>query len=74
MDTVADVDIESTGVFKYILIRLQSGDAEKFVVRGYSDCPYHGKCFDIFTDQINQNFTILKVKFSIISATGNTCR
>lgn len=50
MDQVTDVDIESDGVFKYILIRVtpkgkKAGDAagsSKTVVRGYSWADYHG--------------------------------
>lgn len=40
---VDDVDIEASGKFKYILIRLAVGDQSKYIVRGYSHCEYHGK-------------------------------
>jgi hypothetical protein len=48
---VPDVDIDSSGRFKYILIKVYSltdpagspsKEQFKYVVRGYSDCPYHG--------------------------------
>ena len=39
---VPDVDIDEAGVFKYILIRVTSGGASKYVVRGYASCEYHG--------------------------------
>lgn len=43
-----DVDIDASGVFKYILMKLKfpSKDGqteEKIIVRGYGDCAYHGK-------------------------------
>lgn len=44
-----DVDIDPKGVFKYILVAVTRTDREnivkKFIVRGYTDCPYHGKIF-----------------------------
>ena len=39
---VSDVDIDEAGVYKYILIRVTSGGASKYVVRGYESCEYHG--------------------------------
>ena len=44
MDQVADVDIESDAVYKYILIRVsdKKSRASKVVVRGYSWADYHG--------------------------------
>ncbi|KAK9874869.1 hypothetical protein WA026_005683 [Henosepilachna vigintioctopunctata] len=43
---VADVDIDAKGVFKYILIKVTSPNAngeieDKLIVRGYAECPYH---------------------------------
>jgi len=49
---VPDVDIDSSGRFKYVLIKVYvandpagspSKEQFKYVVRGYLDCPYHGK-------------------------------
>lgn len=45
---VKDVDIDPNGVFKYILIKVTCPNTEgrledKLVVRGYAECPFHGK-------------------------------
>lgn len=45
---LSDVDIDSSGVFKYILLKITSPNMEgklehKVIVRGYADCAYHGK-------------------------------
>lgn len=45
---IPDVDIDPNGVFKYILIKVGCKDengkfAEKNIVRGYAECPYHCK-------------------------------
>lgn len=44
---VQDVDIDPSGVFKYILLKITSPNVEgqledKLIVRGYASCPYHG--------------------------------
>ena len=45
MDQVADVDIDQSGVYKYILIKLtdKKSGGSKVVVRGYSWADYHGE-------------------------------
>ena len=45
MDQVADVDIDQSGVYKYILIKLtdKNSGASKVVVRGYSWADFHGE-------------------------------
>lgn len=51
LDKIADVRIDETGRFKYILIKVFATDKDgkhidsnsKLVVRGRSDCPYHGQ-------------------------------
>lgn len=47
LDKVPDVDIDSHGRFKYILINVQdkSNNASKFIVRGYARAQWHGKTF-----------------------------
>lgn len=40
MDSLNQVDID-TGKFKYILIKVTAGEAEKYLVRGYKDAAYH---------------------------------
>lgn len=52
---VPEVDIEATGVFKYILIKLTAPSekgAERLLVRGYAECNFH----------CNINVTISKTK------------
>ena len=40
---IADVDIDSNGVFKYILIKVKAKDGtSKTIVRGYGWAQYHG--------------------------------
>ena len=43
LDGINDVDIDSTGRFKYILIKLRNKNQEKTIVRGYAWAEYHGK-------------------------------
>lgn len=43
------VDIDDTGIFKYILIKIvgkenaDGNEPSKTIVRGYADCKWHGK-------------------------------
>ena len=39
---ISDVSIDAKGRFKYILIKLNLNDEEKFIVRGFSWADYHG--------------------------------
>lgn len=44
---IKNVDIDPSGTFKYILIKVNSPDLDgkpvhKVIVRGYADCGYHG--------------------------------
>ena len=43
LDSIADVDIDSEGRFKYILIEVSHAGKKKCVVRGYKWAGYHGK-------------------------------
>lgn len=47
LNKVEDVDIDASGVFKYILIKVKDKDAAKMIVRGYARCDYHGKFMKI---------------------------
>ncbi|XP_074029008.1 14 kDa phosphohistidine phosphatase [Leptinotarsa decemlineata] len=54
---VKDVDIDPNGVFKYILIKITSPNAEgkledKLIVRGYAECPYHADINDKVTSEL----------------------
>ena len=49
LDSVADVDIDSSGKFKYILIEIEKGGHKKTIVRGYKWAGYHGKYIEIRT-------------------------
>lgn len=44
MDAVENVDIDASGKFKYILIKVtdKATRDSKFIVRGYERCGYHG--------------------------------
>ncbi|KAI1730799.1 janus/Ocnus family (Ocnus) domain-containing protein [Ditylenchus destructor] len=46
--SIPNVDIDPSGVFKYILIKVssKSSDANKLIVRGYQRCSYHADIFD----------------------------
>jgi len=48
MDSIADVDIDASGKFKYILIEIKCPKTKqsKMIVRGYSHCGYHADIFD----------------------------
>ena len=46
LESVADVEIDATGRFKYILIKVideSGGGVYKYVVRGFDWADYHGK-------------------------------
>ncbi|XP_044757229.1 14 kDa phosphohistidine phosphatase-like [Coccinella septempunctata] len=51
---VPDVDIDESGVFKYILVKLKSSGEEKLIVRGYGECPYHADIDDKLSDQLKK--------------------
>ena len=40
--SVQEVDIDDSGKFKYILIRIFAESASKFIVRGYDWAEFHG--------------------------------
>ena len=42
MNEIPSVDIDPSGRFKYILIKLRHNGQEKFIVRGHSWAEYHG--------------------------------
>lgn len=42
LEQIPSVDIDSSGRFKYILIKLSLKGAEKYIVRGYAWAEYHG--------------------------------
>lgn len=49
LDAVKEVDIDPSGVFKYILIKVHEDiepPAEKMIVRGYKRSPYHADIFE----------------------------
>lgn len=61
---IPDVDIDSKGRFKYILIHIKDNEAkgEKYIVRGYKSCSFHG---DIF-DSVEPNITKLNCKVECV--------
>ena len=42
MDAIKEVEIDSDGTFKYILIKISQEDERKTIVRGYGWAEYHG--------------------------------
>lgn len=48
MNQISDVNIDDSGRFKYILIRVSKNGEEKHVVRGYKWAEYHADIFDDF--------------------------
>ncbi|XP_076674208.1 sex-regulated protein janus-A isoform X1 [Andrena cerasifolii] len=63
LNKVPDVDIDSHGRFKYILINVQdkSNNASKFIVRGYARAEWHADIFDETLSQLEQ-FPELRAK------------
>jgi len=61
MDSLADVDIDSEGVFKYILISVSDGKKKKHIVRGYASEEYHA---DIY-DRVTPDLEAARVKHSV---------
>ena len=53
---VKNVDLDHSGVFKYILVKLIDKETKehKFCVRGYARCDYHADIYDVFTHHLNQ--------------------
>ena len=43
LNAVEDVDIDADGRFKYVLIKVESSDSWKYIVRGYNFASYHGR-------------------------------
>ena len=43
-----DVEIDESGRFKYILIKVFAGSTSKFIVRGYDWAEYHGMYCSVF--------------------------
>ena len=53
LDQVEDVDIDTSGKFKYVLIKLYHPDSEedyKYIVRGYKWAGFHGKLAMFMSD------------------------
>lgn len=60
MEKVAEVEIDSDGVFKYILVELtdKKSGKEKTIVRGYEWAEYHGR---FRNDQANNKYFIFLI-------------
>lgn len=50
MDSLKPVDID-TGKFKYVLIKVNCGDEERYLVRGNKDAGYHADVFEKCEDE-----------------------
>jgi hypothetical protein len=44
LDQVQNVDIDSKGRFKYILVKIKDGSHHKYIVRGHGRAGFHGMC------------------------------
>eukprot|EP00048_Salpingoeca_helianthica_P018015 m.240232 g.240232 ORF g.240232 m.240232 type:complete len:113 (-) comp23200_c0_seq1:26-364(-) len=54
MDSIADVDIDPEGVFKYIQIVVNDGARSKTIVRGYAADEYHADIYDRVTPSLER--------------------
>ena len=59
---IPDVDIDESGVFKYIQIKISKNGAEKIIVRGYSRASYHA---DI-AEEVSPGLEALGFKCSVL--------
>lgn len=59
MACIRDADIDPSGVFKYILIKVNvkegGNETAKDIVRGYAECPYHCKSFSFLIFQCKRS-------------------
>ena len=46
LDQVKNVDVDSQGRFKYILVKIKDGTHQKYIVRGYRRAGYHADIYD----------------------------
>ncbi|KAJ1373200.1 hypothetical protein KIN20_035548 [Parelaphostrongylus tenuis] len=60
LSDIADVDIDPSGTFKYILIQCsdKSKNDQKFIVRGYSKCEYHDDIFKLARNDAGDAFNL----------------
>ncbi|XP_043469863.1 14 kDa phosphohistidine phosphatase-like isoform X2 [Leptopilina heterotoma] len=56
LDQIPDVDIDSDGVFKYILINVtdKKSNSKKPIVRGYARAPYHADIYDEVEEKLKK--------------------
>lgn len=58
MANIKPADIDPSGVFKYVLIRVHSkehgDDSEIDIVRGYGWAEFHGQSFTTANDELNK--------------------
>jgi len=55
LNTIPEVEIDKSGKFKYILIKVHDPDIDrefKHIVRGTAKCAYHADIFDLVVGQI----------------------
>uniref|UniRef100_A0A914USK1 14 kDa phosphohistidine phosphatase n=1 Tax=Plectus sambesii TaxID=2011161 RepID=A0A914USK1_9BILA len=60
MDAVENVDIDGSGKFKYILIKVtdKATKESKFIVRGYERCGFHGDILDEVEPALQSKYTL----------------
>ena len=59
LDQVKNVDVDSQGRFKYILVKVKDGSHQKYIVRGYGRAGYHGTYFPVAFFKENSYFADL---------------
>ena len=57
--SIPAVDIDASGVFKYILIKALGTAASKTLVRGYGRCEYHGAALNAMGNINPLNMSLL---------------
>ncbi|CAK1601599.1 unnamed protein product [Parnassius mnemosyne] len=57
LDTIPKVDIDSSGIFKYILMNVYDKNKEEkppvIIVRGYKRCNYHSDIYDEVQEKLH---------------------
>ncbi|KAJ8866549.1 hypothetical protein PR048_032408 [Dryococelus australis] len=54
LETVADVDIDPEGTFKYVLIKVHDSEESKLIVRGWKWAEYHADIYDRTSSQLQK--------------------
>ncbi|VDM98849.1 unnamed protein product [Thelazia callipaeda] len=60
LDDIPDVNIDPSGVFKYIVVRVtsKSTSKEKLIVRGFTSCKWHKNILQLTEKEIGNSFSL----------------